>query len=42
MLDDKKVKLSFHVVVANCCGNLVVNSIILDAATCLVIGAMYM
>jgi hypothetical protein len=42
MLDDKKVKLAFHVVVANYCGNLVVSSIILDAAICLVIGVMYM
>jgi len=34
------VKLAFHAVVENCCGNLVVSSIILDAATYLVIGSM--
>jgi len=35
------VKLAFHVVVANYYGNLVVNSLILDAATCLAIGLMF-
>jgi hypothetical protein len=38
MLEGKKVKLAFHVVVANCCGNLIMSSIILDVATCLTIG----
>jgi hypothetical protein len=42
MSEGKKVKLAFHTVVANCCGNLVVSSIILDAATCLAIGSMSM
>jgi hypothetical protein len=42
MLQGKKVKLAFHAVVANCCGNLAVNSIILDAATCIAIGSMSM
>jgi hypothetical protein len=37
MLEGKNVKLTFHAVVANCYGNLVVNSLILDAATCLAI-----
>jgi hypothetical protein len=37
MLEGKKMKLAFHVVVANYCGNLVVSSIILDAATYLAI-----
>jgi hypothetical protein len=40
MLEGKKVKLAFHVVVENYCGNLAVSSIILDAATCLAIGSM--
>ncbi len=40
MLEGKKVKLAFHAMVANCCGNLAVSSIILDATTCLVIGSM--
>ncbi len=34
------MKLAFHAVVANCCGNLVLNSLIFDAATCLAIGSM--
>jgi hypothetical protein len=42
MSEGKKVKLAFHVVVANYCENLVVGSIILNAATCLVIGSMSM
>jgi hypothetical protein len=42
MLEGKNVKLTFHVVVANCCGNLVVNFLILDAATCFAIGSMSM
>jgi hypothetical protein len=42
MLEGKKVKLAFHAVVANCCGNLIVSFIILDAATCLAIGSMFM
>jgi len=33
------VKLTFH---ANYCGNLVVSSIILNVATCFVIGSMFM
>jgi hypothetical protein len=40
MSKGKKVKLAFHVVVANCYGNLVVSSIILDAAICLAIESM--
>ncbi len=36
------MKLDFHVVVANCCGNLAMSSIILNAATCLAIGSMSM
>jgi len=40
MLEGKNVKVAFHVVVANCCGNLVVKSFILDATTYLVIGSM--
>jgi hypothetical protein len=40
MLEGKKVKLAFHAVVANCYGNLVVSSIIIDAATYIVIGLM--
>jgi hypothetical protein len=38
MSEGKKVKLAFHVVVANYYQNLVVSSIIFDAATCLAIG----
>jgi hypothetical protein len=38
----KKVKLTFHVVVANYYGNMVVSWIILDAATCLAIKSMSM
>jgi hypothetical protein len=41
MLEGKKVKLSFHAVVANYCGNLVVSSIIFYAAICLIIGLMF-
>jgi hypothetical protein len=41
MLEGKKVKLAFHAVVANYYGNLAVSSIILNAATCLVIGSMF-
>jgi hypothetical protein len=40
MSESKNVKLTFHAVVTNCCGNLVVNSLTLDATTCLVIGLM--
>jgi hypothetical protein len=40
MLKGKKMKLAFHAVVANCCGNLAVNSIILDATSYLIIGSM--
>ncbi len=36
------MKLAFHVVVTNYCGNLVMSSIIIDAATYLVIGSMSM
>jgi hypothetical protein len=32
MLEGKKVKVTFHAVVANCCGNVVVSSIILNVA----------
>jgi hypothetical protein len=42
MLDGKKVKLAFHVVVAHCSGNLAISSIILDATTYLAIGSMFM
>ncbi len=35
------MKLAFHAVVANYCGNLVVNSFIFYATTCLAIGSMY-
>jgi hypothetical protein len=42
MSEGKKVKLAFHAVVENYYGNLVVSSIILDAATCLAIGSMSM
>jgi len=37
MSKGKKVKLAFHAMVANYCGNLVMSSIILDAATCFAI-----
>ncbi len=40
MSEGKKMKLVFHVVVTNYCGNLVVSSIILDATTCFAIGSM--
>jgi hypothetical protein len=40
MSEGKKVKLAFHVVVENYCGNLAVSSIIFDAITCLAIGSM--
>jgi hypothetical protein len=40
MLKGKKMKLAFHVAVANCCENLVVNSIIFNATTCFAIGSM--
>ncbi len=35
------MKLTFHAVVANCCGNLVMSSIIFNATTCLAIGSMF-
>jgi hypothetical protein len=41
MLEGKKVKLAFHAVIANYCGNLSVSYIILDAATCLAIKSMF-
>jgi hypothetical protein len=40
MSEGKKMKLAFHAVVANCCGNLAMSSIIIDATTYLVIGSM--
>jgi hypothetical protein len=40
MLEGKKVKLAFHVVVTNYCGNLAVSSIILNAVTCFAIGSL--
>jgi len=40
MSEGKKMKLAFHAVVVNYCGNLVVSSIIFDATNCLVIGSM--
>jgi hypothetical protein len=42
MSKGKKVKLAFHAMVTNCCGNLVVSSTILDVTTCFVIGSMSM
>jgi hypothetical protein len=42
MSEGKKVKLAFHAVVANYCGNLAMNSIILNVAICLAIGSMSM
>jgi hypothetical protein len=41
MLEGKKVKLVFHVVVVNYCENLVVSSIIFDVATCFARGSMF-
>jgi hypothetical protein len=41
MLKGKKVKLAFHAVVINYCGNMAMSSIILDAATCLAIKSMF-
>ncbi len=35
------MKLAFHAVVTNCCGNLAMTSVILDAATCLTIKSMF-
>jgi hypothetical protein len=40
MSKGKNVKLAFHVEVANYCGNLVVNSLILDVTTCLATRSM--
>ncbi len=40
MREGKKVKLAFHVVVVNYCGNLAMSSIIFNVTTCLVIGSM--
>jgi hypothetical protein len=40
MAEGKKVKLAFHAMVTNYCGNLDVNSLIFDAAICLAIGSM--
>jgi hypothetical protein len=40
MSEGKKVKLTFHAVVANYCGNLAVSSIILNVATYLAIKSM--
>jgi hypothetical protein len=42
MSEGKKMKLAFHAMVANYCGNLAMSSIILDAAICLAIGSMSM
>jgi hypothetical protein len=42
MSKGKKMKLAFHAMVANCCGNLAMSSIIFDAATYLAIGSMFM
>ncbi len=41
MSKGKKVKLAFHAVVTNYCGNLVVSSIIFNVITCLVIRSMF-
>jgi hypothetical protein len=40
MSEGKKVKLAFHAMVPNYCGNLATSSIILDAATCFAMGLM--
>jgi hypothetical protein len=40
MSKGKKVKLAFHAMVVNCSGNLAMNSIILNATTCLAIKSM--
>jgi hypothetical protein len=40
MSKGKKMKLAFYAVVANYFGNLAMNSIILDAPTCLAIRSM--
>jgi hypothetical protein len=40
MSKGKKMKLAFHAVVANYCGNLVVSSNIFNVVTCLTIGSM--
>jgi hypothetical protein len=40
MLEGKNVKLAFHAVVINCCGNLAMSSIIFNVVTCLAIGSM--
>jgi hypothetical protein len=40
MSKGRKVKLAFHAVIANYYGNMAMNSIILDVATCLIIGSM--
>jgi hypothetical protein len=40
MSEGKKMKLAFHAMVENYCGNLAMSSIILDATTCLAIGSM--
>jgi hypothetical protein len=40
MSEGKKMKLAFHVEVANYCGNLAMSSIIVDPAICLAIGLM--
>jgi hypothetical protein len=42
MSEGKKVKLAFHAVVANYCGNLTMSSIILNVTTCLTITSMSM
>jgi hypothetical protein len=41
MLEGKKMKLAFHAVVENYCGNLARSSINLDVATCLAIRSMF-
>jgi hypothetical protein len=41
MAEGKKMKLAFHAMVVNCCGNLDVSSIILNASICLAIGSMF-
>jgi hypothetical protein len=40
MSEGKKVKLAFHVVVANYCENMAMSSIIFNATTGLAIGSM--
>jgi hypothetical protein len=40
MLEGNKVKLAFHAMVVNYCGNLAMNSIVLDTTIYLAVGSM--